>query len=289
MLRRFLPAAIVAASLLALGAPDTRAAASYDSCTGFIDAVPTVIAQPGTWCLRKDVATSQATGAAILINTNNVTIDCNGHKLSGLGAGIGTKAYGVRNQPRINSTVRGCIVRGFVTGIALQDNVAGDGGHLVEDNRLEGNTHAGITVEGHGSIVRRNLVRDSGGGTDLATGYGIYTTGTSYVDDNTVLGVVPGSAAVGAYGIHTANNAGGTLRGNVVAQVDSGADDAAILAVDSARLWIDGNRLVGSDPEGSHGVVCTDATTRLSDNSVGGFAVGESGCSRPATDTNDIP
>src|SRR5688500_285392 len=105
MLRRFLPAAIVAASLLALGAPPPRAATVYDRCTGRPGAVATVRAQPARARLRKHGPTTQATGAASLINATDVTTDCHAHKLSGLGAGIGTRAYGVRNQPRINSTV----------------------------------------------------------------------------------------------------------------------------------------------------------------------------------------
>src|SRR5690606_14995164 len=63
-----------------------RAADDYDACAGFIDSVPATITSQGVWCLRKDLSTAIASGSAITIATNNVTIDCNGFKLGGLAA-----------------------------------------------------------------------------------------------------------------------------------------------------------------------------------------------------------
>src|SRR5688572_11518098 len=63
------------------------AAASYDACTGFIDTLPATIGTQGTWCLRNNLTSSLASGAAISIATNNVVLDCNGFKIGGLSAG----------------------------------------------------------------------------------------------------------------------------------------------------------------------------------------------------------
>src|SRR4249920_1444376 len=81
-----------------------HAAQSYDNCTGFITSLPATISTQGTWCLKQDLATAVTTGSAILINTNNVTIDCNDFKLGGLGAGLATLANGIYSLNRVNAT-----------------------------------------------------------------------------------------------------------------------------------------------------------------------------------------
>ena len=73
---RFLALACLAATLLA---PAPGRAETFHHCTGFIDAVPAVLATQGVWCLRQDLATALNTGQIISIQTNNVTIDCNGY------------------------------------------------------------------------------------------------------------------------------------------------------------------------------------------------------------------
>ena len=68
-------------------APATRAAESYDGCAGFISSLPVTITTQGVWCLDRDLSTSNSAGPAVTIATNNVTVDCNGFKIGGLGAG----------------------------------------------------------------------------------------------------------------------------------------------------------------------------------------------------------
>jgi len=84
----------LALAALAGGASSASAASSYDSCVNYIDAVPIVISTPGTWCLRHDVVTNATGIRAIDIETNNLTIDCNGFSLSNLPAGPGTRSTG---------------------------------------------------------------------------------------------------------------------------------------------------------------------------------------------------
>ena len=76
-------------ALLAMaGAPHVaQAAESYDSCKGFITSLPVSISTPGTWCLKQDLATSLASGNAVTILANDVTLDCNGFKIDGTAAG----------------------------------------------------------------------------------------------------------------------------------------------------------------------------------------------------------
>lgn len=157
-----------------------RAARSYDTCTGYVDALPAVIAQPGTWCLRANLSTPVGSGNAITLAAHNVTLDCNDFRIDGLSAGVGTRAIGVYASDRGNLAVRNCTVRGFYRGIWLDATVdpGRDAVHRVEDNRLDQNRYIGIQVEGPGSRVARNLVRNTGGAPDQAYAYGIYLYST---------------------------------------------------------------------------------------------------------------
>ena len=51
-----------------------HAAQSLDTCAGFLDTLPTTISTQGVWCLRHDLSTNIASGNAITVATNNVTI-----------------------------------------------------------------------------------------------------------------------------------------------------------------------------------------------------------------------
>jgi hypothetical protein len=226
-----------------------HAAESYDNCTGFIDSLPAVINTQGTWCLRKDVSTALSSGNAITINTNNVTIDCNDFKVGGLAAGLATQAYGIAAQERQNIAVRNCNVRGFYTGIWLQG--AFGGGHVVERNRLSGNTTVGIYVEGDGSTVEHNWVLDTGGanpgnGNSIL---GIGGVGSVDVIDNLVAGVA---------------SANGTGQWATGIAVQNGV---------GASTTIRGNRVRGLFPDGSGlgvGIVSGDGFAVISDNQVEG-------------------
>jgi hypothetical protein len=186
---------LAAVPLLLCGAPPASAASSYDSCTGVIAALPVVISTPGTWCLKKDLATSMASGAAITVQTNNVTIDCNGFRVGGLAAGMGTQTIGVLSDARLNTAVRGCRIRGFHDGIAL---VGDGGGHLVEDNVVEASTYIGMRVFGDGSVVRRNRILDTGGTTvQVGSAYGMEAGGAIEIVDNEIRGIVPSTDVEG--------------------------------------------------------------------------------------------
>ena len=175
-----------------------HAAESYDNCTGFIASLPAVISTQGTWCFNKDLNTAIATGNAITVATNNVTIDCNNFKLGGLAAGIGTQTTGIVSVDRVNTTVRHCNIRGFWYGLWFTGTIATNYGHVIEDNRFDGNTFVGLAVESDSAVVRRNRVTDTGGTTLNADAVGILSQGSS-IDflDNTVSGVAARSGAGG--------------------------------------------------------------------------------------------
>ena len=60
--------------------------AETTECT-VINTLPYVINIQGIYCLKGDLATNMTSGNAVTVNTNNVVIDLNGHKLGGQAAG----------------------------------------------------------------------------------------------------------------------------------------------------------------------------------------------------------
>ena len=130
-------------------------------CTGLVTNLPATLSTPGVWCLGEDLGTMVASGYAVRIAASNVTLDCQGFRISGLAAGDATQTVGVLVADKSNAVIRGCNVRGFHTGIGI---TGGLGGHVVEDNRLDGNTWLGISTSFADTVtMRRNQVVDTGG------------------------------------------------------------------------------------------------------------------------------
>src|SRR5881227_2066237 len=116
---RHLFIAIATLAAFAGASGPAAAAESYDGCFGFIDALPATITTQGIWCLRQNLDTSATSGNMIDIQTNNVTIDCNGFRLRGSGGGASTTAVGIYATGRLNLAIRHCTIRGFLAGIEL--------------------------------------------------------------------------------------------------------------------------------------------------------------------------
>jgi len=222
-----------------LAATPAIAAESYDNCTGFIDALPAVVSTQGTRCLRKDVSTAMASGTAISIQANNVTLDCNDFKVGGLAAGLDTGANGIGWTNRNNITVRNCSIRGFEYGLNV--NGAGDAYHAIENNRFDGNTHVGIHLGGDNHRIVGNQLNDTGGSPGWGGSFAISITGDSVL--------VQGNSITGVWVSETANNGNGLVRGisalygrgnvfqdnRISALVPRGTGSA--VAIDVAHSW----------------------------------------------------
>ena len=248
------------------------ATAETTNCTT-IDSLPVSISTQGVYCLRHNLSTSITSGIAIAIRTNNVTIDCNDWKIGGLAGGIGTEAYGIVAAGRNNVTIRNCGVRGFRTGIWLHGSDSGY--HLVENNRLDNNTYAGIRTRGDNITIRGNRVYDTGGSTIHAHAYGIDAWDNTDIIDNTVSGVVATAGQNGeAFGIVTSGNLGGEVSRNRVSGIspDGGANKRGIWA-NGGRPTIRNNSLINHVPNvsGDSGIVCNNSAPVARDNIVIGF------------------
>ena len=273
---------LTCASLLALAlfapSPPVSAAEDYDNCAGYIDSLPAVIGTQGVWCLRHDLSTGMTSGAAISVNVNNVTIDCNDFKLGGLQAGAASETIGIHGSDRLNTTVRNCSVRGFKRGVFLQG--LGGGGHVVEDNRFDDNLYIAIQVEGDGSSVRRNHLYETGGSTTEVHAHGILAAGNMDVLDNTIGSVRAAAEGAGiATAIMVSNNNGGSISGNHVDGLWGGPDGGVrgIRAL-QGRLVLRNNVLMDNAPDAAVAFLCDSTDARLKDNMINGYFTPNSGC-----------
>jgi hypothetical protein len=229
-----------AAAVVCGGAAPARA--EITACTP-ITSVPVTISVQGVYCLTGDLATSLASGNAITVATNNVTIDLNGWKLGNLAAGPSTLAIGILASNRSNVTIRNGTIRGFAAGIALTGGAA-TGGHLVEDVRLDGNTLLGVTVSGRGTVVRRNIVVDTGGANPAGPVTGIQASGADHrIVDNDVMDV-HAAESQSAGGIRVGSANGVTVAGNSISNVTSISGSRAAIAF-GGRGIVRGNEIVG--------------------------------------------
>ena len=162
----------------------TAHAETFHTCGTIIASLPTVISTQGVYCLSHDLTTAISSGNAIAIQTNNVTIDCNGYKIGGLAAGNTSNAVGIyASDTRLNLTVRNCGIRGFEWGIDFE----GGSGHLIEDNRLDNSLYVGMYVQGDNNTIRRNRIYDTGGYIAAASATALVVQAD--VIDNTISGV----------------------------------------------------------------------------------------------------
>ncbi|HEY0661007.1 MAG TPA: hypothetical protein VGD21_06790 [Lysobacter sp.] len=271
------PVLALFALLAGAHAAPTLAAEAYDNCTGFIDSLPASISTQGTWCLRKHLFTSMTSGVAITLANDNITIDCNNFRLSGYGAGVATNAQGVAaGASRQNATIRQCRIQGFKYGVALFG-----AGHLVEDNRFDGNTYVGILANGDHHVVRRNIIHDTGGRPDegYSTGIVAATAPASLgirVLDNTIDGVSPagnGLAETFPKGI----DADGVVlvQRNRIGGLVMGEHGQAIgIELDGRTIARDNELVQNTATEGVGIWGASDTTSICRDNDIQGYSIG---------------
>jgi hypothetical protein len=270
---------LTAVLVLGLAPRTAQAAESYDTCTSVIASLPATLSTQGTWCFDKNFAPSMASGNAITITANHVTLDCNGFLLDNTQAGGATNAIGIAATDMANLTIRHCDVRGFRMGARL---LGVSGGHVVEDNRFQQNTYVGVNVQGNGSVVRRNLVLDTGASTISDFAMGIYTNYTVDVIDNTVSGVAARVGSNGnAYGINTEANSSGTIALNRIRGITRQGTGSAwgVYNNNSGRINLTDNDLASVSPTNAFGLRCQTSQGSSTGNVINGFVTGHVNCS----------
>ena len=161
------------------GLAGTARADETTLCNTFITAVPFTITAQGHYCFNRNLSTGMTTGNAITINVDYVVLDLNNFKLGGGSAGLGTNTVGVFSRNHRNVTVRNGNIRGFKYGVQLIGTFAGN--IVIENNVLDGNTLFGVETDGDSSLVRNNLVTNTGGSLS-ASGNWSYAISGGYSD-----------------------------------------------------------------------------------------------------------
>lgn len=146
-----------------------------------ISELPYTISQPGMYRLSGDLSLSTLNTSGITISASNVTLDLNGHALTGPGKAAGTSGYGVfvssgDNIAIRNGTVRDWRVDGVYTGSAYSTQLEGlrcysngdDGINLSNGcSKISGNTCYNNDGDGiaaaFGCVITGNACRDNGG------------------------------------------------------------------------------------------------------------------------------
>ena len=224
------------------------ATAETTECTE-ITVLPATINTQGVYCLKKNLVTAIASGNAITINTNNVTIDLNGWKLGGAAAGAGTLANGIFALDRINIVLRNGSIRGFLRGIFLDKATGPSSGHIVEGILADGNRQVGIFVEGDGTTIRNNKVTNTGLGTNSTVAYGIsagFGEGISIIRN--MVSVVEETAS--SAGIYVDTVKGAEVRNNRVFDIIGNVSVSGIVTFSSERVVFKDNTVIVTQPGG---------------------------------------
>ena len=191
-----------------------------DNCDGLIDegfegecpfVCDMVINENKT--LDSDIACP--TGAAIIINADNITLDCAGHSITGsmavdVGSGIGIYLEG-----RTGVTIKNCTLTGFdLTGIYLFDSsgnnitgntarygpagilLMGSSGNNITENIVSYNIFGILLIGSSGNTLAGNIASDSFLSSGIP-GAGIYLTSTS--DNNVLTGNTANNNVMGIY------------------------------------------------------------------------------------------
>ena len=204
------------------GLAGTARADETTLCNTFITAVPFTITAQGHYCFNRNLSTGMTSGNAITINVDYVVLDLNNFKLGGGSAGLGTNAVGIFSRNHRNITVRNGNIRGFRFGVELIGTFAGN--VLIENNVLDGNTERAAETDGDSSVVRNNLVTNTGGSTAGTNwSYGIYADYSNTSSGSWGTSVVRDNVVTNTFGVNGAEAAGGTVSDhNIVALGETG-------------------------------------------------------------------
>ena len=264
---------VACACLALLAGPSALAAEGDDTCTGYIDSLPTTITTAGTWCLRSGLNVTVHNGAAVNIAANDVTLDCLGHTIDGMQSGY-TTGKGVYAQERHRVTVRNCTIIGLDTGIHLYRG----NGHRVHDNLLDRNLRRGIQVwdplaQSH---VARNRVIRLGGAAVAESIVGIEAD--AEVIDNVVAGVTASSYNKGAKGI-IVHGTGTLAARNHIRDLLSDGPEATVALTAGGRQQSLVDNHIGNAVLQANGVGISGANRAFcSGNHVAGYTHAVPGC-----------
>lgn len=171
--RKFMTMALAGGSAAAL-MPVATALASPPTP---ITTLPATITSPGSYILTGNHSLSLEYGAAIQVQSRDVTIDLGGFTITNSGVSADTTAVGVLGW-NDGLTVRNGTVKGFYAGVYTKNpSNAPLGGHHIMLVEAESCLGAGFMIDGSGCVVRGCTVTTQGRSTVGSTPGCLYSFG----------------------------------------------------------------------------------------------------------------
>jgi parallel beta-helix repeat protein len=218
--------------------------------------------------ITSDTTLTEDHNGQIVIIADDVTLDCDGYKVTGIGSGIGIDMNG-----RSGVTVRNCDVSGFAAGI----NLSLTDESLIEDNSVHDNVGGdfpcGIVVRNSpNNIVRNNVAsRNGADGIHVISGVTPPDSDGNTIEGNTFTG--NGRTNSDRFGILVAWSNNNTVRDNIASKNPGGG--ISLHYADSNSVYrnvTDDNGVVEDGNGAGIGLFGSNSNT-VSDNEASGNAL----------------
>lgn len=225
-------------ALLVLLAAPLVARAETNACTT-IDSIPVTISTPGSYCLHSDLTSAVAVDAVMIhiAQTSDVTLDCNGHYLSGALMTDENREtvhyYGIKVGSSTRVTVRNCNVNGFRNGIIVHrfaDGHARSRDIVLENNGIEESAYA-LYLSGEGT----NRVSDNRIGRTSVRGIEVYAAPGQTVVSGNIVQITGNTSLTGEAGVFSQLGGWLIVDGNLFSDTTgpAGAGTAAAVRLDT--------------------------------------------------------
>lgn len=110
------------------------------------------------------------------IGADNITLDCQGHVISGLNDAAGVLVSASSNNTYDGVKIRNCVIQNFKYGIAASTNFS-----EISNNTLQNNRYNGLNYSGSDSVITNNIFRNHPG-EDGIGGFGLKLGPPIFVD-----------------------------------------------------------------------------------------------------------
>lgn len=176
---------------------------------------PAHIRHPGFYCLDRDHISTERTGAAITVVSQDVTLDLGRHALRGPSDPAGTSSA-IHAIGAHGLTVRGGVVTGFAFGIRVDATARS----TVRNLTAIANHFRGIRITGDSAVVTGNVILETGGSTAFPDAFsmGIEVHGNAcQIDFNAILETYPTAGGSGeGVGIENEHGQGCRISSNTI-------------------------------------------------------------------------
>jgi len=189
---------------------------------------------------------------ALAVGAEGITLDCNGHSITGNGIGIGVKFSGVTG-----ATIKNCQISGFSQGI-LSGNIITSNNYIL-NNTLQNNSQYGIAIrQASDYTIQYNEITNS------SIGIRVVASSGNVIDNNTVINPLD-------KGISFSDAENSNITDNTIQNADVNGIYLYTTGGGSNNL-VQGNNVSLSEtdvaPLSKHGIVIEDNNNQVYDNTV---------------------